>query len=72
MTDMEQFSAAYYSDMSTDELQAEADALKVDTHGMTHTEIVNAVYNAELRRRHDEAAAEKAEEEARARESKNK
>lgn len=55
-----EFSAAYYDDVSGDELREEAERFEIDTHGLTRKQIINAVYNAELRLRNEESAEEKA------------
>ncbi len=58
----EKFSAQYYVKMSQKELEAEAKALKVDLYGKSRNQQIDAVYNAELRRRQDEQAEREANE----------
>lgn len=52
---MKEFSAQHFADMSPDEFQAEAKRLDVDLYGKSRRQQIDAVYNAELRRRQTEA-----------------
>jgi hypothetical protein len=58
----EKFSAASYAKFSDVELRAEAQRLKVNVDGFARVQMINAVYNAELRRRGEEQAAREAQE----------
>lgn len=52
---MKEFSAKYFMDMFSHEFEKEAENLGVDLYGKSRTQQIDAVYNAELRRRQLEA-----------------
>ena len=56
----DEFSAQYYLDMPADQFKAEAERLEVKIDGLRRNAAVDAVYNAELRRRMAEAAEKEA------------
>lgn len=58
---LNQFNAQHYLKMSPDKFHAEAKRLGVDLYGKSRNQQVDAVYNAELRRRSEEAAEREAQ-----------
>jgi hypothetical protein len=52
---MPEFSAAFYSGWTDSDLRAEAERLGINVYGKNRRQMIDAIYNGELRRRQEEA-----------------